>query len=106
MDTLEPFPNTALLSAQEAKARLREIVERFFFRRRRNDQVQPSARDLLIRSPPGLGKTKQAMEWATRYQTEQEGKDSILHLSRIDITPAGAWAQVAIFVPRHGWPER
>jgi hypothetical protein len=41
------------------------------------------------------------MEWATRYQTEQESKDSILHMSRIDITPAGAWAQVAIFVPRH-----
>jgi hypothetical protein len=36
-----------------------------------------------------------------RYQTEQESKDSILHMSRIDITPAGARAQVAIFVPRH-----
>jgi hypothetical protein len=100
LDTLEPGPDTVLLSAQEAKQRLREIVEGFFFRRR-DEQGQPPTRHLLVRSPPGLGKTKEAMEWATRYQTEQEGKDSILHLSRIDITPAGAWAQVAIFVPRH-----
>jgi hypothetical protein len=41
------------------------------------------------------------MEWATRYQTEQEGKDGFLQISRMDITPAGAKAQVAIFVPRH-----
>jgi hypothetical protein len=100
LDALSPTPSTALLSAQEAKDRLREIVEGFFFRRR-DEQGQPPARQLLVRSPPGLGKTKQAMEWATRYQTEQESKDSILHMSRIDITPAGARAQVAIFVPRH-----
>jgi hypothetical protein len=100
LDPLTPSPNTALLSAQEAKDRLREIVEGFFFRRR-SDQEQPPARHLLVRSPPGLGKTKEAMEWATRYQTEQEGKDSILELSRSDITLAGARAQVAIFVPRH-----
>jgi hypothetical protein len=100
LDTLEPVSDTALLSAQDAKERLREIVEGFFFRRR-DEQGQPPARHLLVRSPPGLGKTKQAMEWAIRYQTTQESKDSILHLSRVDITPAGAWAQVAIFVPRH-----
>jgi hypothetical protein len=41
------------------------------------------------------------MEWATRYQTEQEGRDGFLQMSRIDITAAGAKAQVAIFVPRH-----
>jgi hypothetical protein len=41
------------------------------------------------------------MEWAIRYQTEQEGTDGILQMSRIDITAAGAKAQVAIFVPRH-----
>ena len=33
LDTLEPLPSTAVLSAQEAKDRLREIVEGFFFRR-------------------------------------------------------------------------
>ena len=32
LDTLEPPLSAALLSAEEAKARLREIVEGFFFR--------------------------------------------------------------------------
>jgi hypothetical protein len=68
---LTPTPTTILLSAQEAKERLREVVEGFFFRRR-NDQGQAPAGHLLVRSPPGLGKTKEAMEWATRYQTERD----------------------------------
>ena len=72
-----------------------------FFYRRRGGQEEPAPRQLLVRSPPGLGKTKEAMEWATRYQTEQEGRDGFLQMSRIDITAAGAKAQVAIFVPRH-----
>jgi hypothetical protein len=100
LDALKPTPSTTLLSAEKASEQLREIVEGFFFRRR-NEEGQPPARQLLVRSPPGLGKTKEAMEWATRYQTEQEGKDGILRMSRMDITPAGARAQVAIFVPRH-----
>ena len=62
------------LSALEAKERLREIVEGFFFRRR-NDRGQPPARHLLVKSPPGPGKTKEAMEWATRYQTREDSKD-------------------------------
>ena len=33
MGTFPPSPDTELLSAEEAKARLREIVEGFFFRR-------------------------------------------------------------------------
>jgi hypothetical protein len=86
--------------AEEAKARLRQIVEGFFFRHR-DCQGQTPDRQLLVRSPPGLGKTKEAMEWATRYQTEQAENPSIARLSRVDITPAGAWEQVAIFVPRH-----
>jgi len=61
-----PQPRTSLLSALEAKDRLREILEGFFFWR----QGQPPARHLLVRSPPGLGKTKEAMEWASRYQTQ------------------------------------
>ena len=81
LDTFEPRPSTTLLSAEEAKERLREIIEGFFFRRRRRDG-EPLPRHLLVRSPPGLGKTKEAMEWATRYQTEQEGKDSILQMFR------------------------
>jgi hypothetical protein len=100
LEPTPPQPSTSLLSALEAKELLREIVEGFFFRRR-SDPGEPPARHLLVRSPPGLGKTKEAMEWATRYQTEQEGKEGILHLSRSDITLAGVWAQVAIFVPRH-----
>jgi hypothetical protein len=98
---LEPAPTPVLLSAEKAKARLREIIEGFFFRRR-DGQGQLPARQLLVRSPPGLGKTREAMEWATRYQTEQAESPSIAQLSRLDITPAGAWQQVAIFVPRHG----
>jgi hypothetical protein len=97
---LQQTASTILLSAQEAKERLREIVEGFFFRRR-DAQGQVPARQLLVRSPPGLGKTKEAVEWATRYQTQQAQSPSISRLSRLDITPAGAWQQVAIFVPRH-----
>jgi hypothetical protein len=91
LDTLELPRTTGLLSAEEAKDRLREIVEGFFYRRR-NEQARPPARHLLVRSPPGLGKTKEAMEWATRYQTEQEDRDGFLQMSRIDITAAGAKA--------------
>jgi hypothetical protein len=100
LDTPPPAPSPTPLSPEEAKARLREIVEGFFFRRR-DDQAQMPTRQLLVRSPPGLGKTKEAMEWATRYQTEQAASPSIARLTRLDITPAGAWQQVAIFVPRH-----
>jgi hypothetical protein len=100
LDRLEPIPNTTLLSAKEAKERLREIVEGFFYRRRDDVGGMP-ARQLLVRSPPGLGKTNEAMEWATHYQTEQAENPSIGGLSRVDITPAGVWQQVAIFVPRH-----
>jgi hypothetical protein len=100
LDTPPPTPNPALLSAEEAKEKLREIVEGFFFRHR-DAQGQVPARQLLVRSPPGLGKTKEAMEWATHYQAEQAERPSIARLTRLDITPAGAWQQVAIFVPRH-----
>jgi hypothetical protein len=54
----------------------------------------------LVKSPPGLGKTKEAMEWATHYQTEQAAKNSILDLYLDDLT-GGVRAQVALFVPRH-----
>src|SRR5690349_2672553 len=89
LDTLEPNPIPALLSAEEARARLREVVEGFFFRRR-DEQGQLPTRHLLVRSPPGLGKTTEAMDWATRYQAEQEEKEGFLKMSRLDITPAGA----------------
>ena len=100
LDTLPPNPGPALLSAEEAKEQLRQIVEGFFFRHRVGQGQRPE-RQLLVRSPPGLGKTKEAMEWATRYQTEQAENPSIARLSRVDITSAGAFEQIAIFVPRH-----
>jgi hypothetical protein len=95
LDALQPTPTTALLSAGNAKEKLREIVEGFFFRRR-NEEGQSPIRHLLVKSPPGLGKTKEAMEWATHYQVNSR------HHGRLaDITNAGVRAQVAIFVPRH-----
>jgi hypothetical protein len=66
-----PTSSTTLLSAQEAKERLREIVEGFFFRRLRTEDGK-RIRRLLVKSPLGLGNTRQAIEWAIRYQ---EGKD-------------------------------
>jgi len=37
LDASEPNPTTAFLSAEEAKERLREVVEGFFFRRLRGE---------------------------------------------------------------------
>jgi hypothetical protein len=99
LGTLEPPPSAALLSAEEAKERLREIVEGFFFRRLRSEDDKRISR-LLVKSPPGLGKTSGAMHWAIRYQAEQEGKDGI-RLSLGDFNEAGVPAQTSIFVPRH-----
>jgi hypothetical protein len=90
---------TTLLSAQEAKDRLRDIVEGFFFRRLRTEDGKP-IRHLLVKSPPGLGKTTQAIEWAIRYR---EGKNGRRFLD--DINEAGVPAQVSIFVPRHRLAE-
>jgi hypothetical protein len=103
LDTLEPPPSAALLSAEEAKERLREIVEGFFFRRLRSEDDKRIGR-LLVKSPPGLGKTREAMHWAIRYQAEQEGKDGT-RLSLGDFNEAGVPAQTSIFVPRHQLAE-
>jgi hypothetical protein len=69
----EPTPRLTLLSAQNAKDRLREIVEGFFFRRLKGGDGK-HIRRLLVKSPSGLGKTREAIDWAVRYQAEQEGK--------------------------------
>jgi hypothetical protein len=98
LDTLEPIPSTTLLSAQEAKDRLGEIVEGFFLRRLRAEDGMRVGR-LLIKSPPGLGKTTQAIECAIRYQAEQEGKDCC-RLFLGDFNEAGVPAQTSIFVAR------
>ncbi len=103
LDTLPPIPSTTLLSAQEAKDRLREIVEGFFFRRLTAGDGKRVGR-LLVKSPPGLGKTREAIHWAIRYQAEQEGKDGT-RLSLDDFNEAGVPAQTSIFVPRHHLAE-
>ena len=103
LDTLPPISSTALLSAQEAKDRLREIVEGFFFRRLTAGDGKRVGR-LLVKSPPGLGKTREAIHWAIRYQAEQEGKDGT-RLSLDDFNEAGVPAQTSIFVPRHHLAE-
>ena len=56
LDTFPPSPDAELLSAEEAKARLREIVEGFFFRRLTTEDGK-AIRRLVVKSPPGLGET-------------------------------------------------
>jgi hypothetical protein len=94
---MPPSPSTTLLSAPEAKKRLREIVEGFFFRRLTTEDGK-RIRRLLVKSPPGLGKTREAIDWTIRYQAEQ-GKGLRRLLS--DLNEAGVPAQTSIFVPRH-----
>src|ERR1700731_3720482 len=103
LDTLEPTLAIPLLSAQEAKDRLREIVEGFFFRRLRGEGGKGGGR-LLVKSPPGLCKTREAIPWAICYQAEQEGKDGT-RLLLGDFNEAGVPAQTSIFVPRHQLAE-
>jgi hypothetical protein len=73
LDAFELAPSTILLTAEEAKERLREIVERFFFRRLKGGDGKHIGR-LLVKSPPGLGKTREAIDWAVTYQAEQQGR--------------------------------
>jgi hypothetical protein len=68
-----------------------EIVEGFFFRRLRTEDGKRVG-CLLVKSPPGLGKTREAIKWAIRYQAEQEGKDGT-RLSLGDFNEAGVPAQ-------------
>jgi len=86
LDTLSPSPSSALLSAQEATELLREIVERFFFRRLGTRDRKRVGR-LLLKNRPGLGKTREAIHWAIRHQAEQQGKD---RLSLDDVNEAGS----------------
>jgi hypothetical protein len=76
---------------------------RFFFRRLRSEDGKRIGR-LLVKSPPGLGKTREAMHWAIRYQAEQGGKDGT-RLLLGDLNEAGVPAQTSIFVPRHQLAE-
>ena len=57
MDESQSTQQTALLSAGEAKDRLREIVEGFFFRRLTTEDGK-AIRRLVVKSPPGLRETR------------------------------------------------
>jgi hypothetical protein len=70
LDTLPPSPSTALLSAQKASERLREIVEGFFFRRLRAEDGK-AIRRLQVKCPPRLGKTR--TQWFAELPGGQEG---------------------------------
>jgi hypothetical protein len=99
LDASSPAPSPDLLSPEEAKEKLRELVEGFFFRRLKGEDGR-HIRRLLVKSPPGLGKTREAIEWAIRYRDEQEGKGP-RDLLVADQNEAGVPAQTSIFVPRH-----
>jgi hypothetical protein len=56
---------SSLLSTQDAKDRLREIVEGFFFGRLRTEDAKRAGR-AARQSPPELRKARQAIERAIR----------------------------------------
>ena len=100
MDASPPTSSPALLTAEEASERLRDLVEGFFYRGLRAEDGT-RIRRLLIKSAPGLGKTKQALEWAIRYLERKDGRPWVLG----DVNEAGVRAQTAVFVPRHQLAE-
>ena len=93
-----------LLSAKQADAELKGLVEAFFLRKLKEPGTDKPAHQVLMKSPPGLGKTTHALEWAFKYQRRQESKaekGEILELTWDDIGAHGVIAQTAIFAPRH-----
>jgi hypothetical protein len=103
LDASSPPPSPDLLSAQEAKEKLRELIEGFCFRRLKGEDGK-HIRRLLVKTPPGLGKTREAIDWAVTYQAEQQGKGP-RDLLVADQNEAGVPAQTSIFVPRHQLAE-
>jgi hypothetical protein len=69
ISALPPSPGTAL-SAQEAKEKLREIVEGFFFRGLTGEDGQHIPR-LLVKKPAGLGKT--GTRWLAKLASGTRG---------------------------------
>jgi hypothetical protein len=74
----------------------------FFFWQLRSEDGK-AVKHLLVKSPPGLGKTTEAIKWAIRYRAELE--DAEAHLSIEHYNEAGVPAQTSIFVPRHQLAE-
>jgi hypothetical protein len=60
LDTLPPTPSATLFSAEDVTQRLREIVEGFFFRRLSGEDGK-GIRRLLVKSPPGLTTSTEAI---------------------------------------------
>jgi hypothetical protein len=92
------MPNKTLLSAEQASERLHNIVEEFFSWSLKAEDGKTITR-LLVRSPPGLGKTREALDWATQYQTDRERRTGRFGGRRLmELALQGS---VAVFVPRH-----
>jgi hypothetical protein len=98
LDALEPTLAIPLLSAQEARTGCAKSSRGSSSGRLRTEDRR-AIRRLLVKSPPGLGKTREAIEWAIAYQSEQAGKDGTrlpvgdfneagVHCSDRDLRPA------------------
>jgi hypothetical protein len=73
LDALQRTPSTVLLSAQEAKDRLREIVEGFFFWRLRTEDGKRIGRLLVKIRAAESGRNPEKFQtpvWDTIWQTE------------------------------------
>jgi hypothetical protein len=92
------MPNKTLLSAEQASERLRNIVEKFFSWSLKAEDGKTITR-LLVRSPPGLGKTREALDWATQYQTDRERRTG--RFGGRPLMELALQGSVAVFVPRH-----
>jgi hypothetical protein len=93
------MPNKTLLSAEQASERLRNILEKFFSWSLQTEGGKTISR-LLVKSPPGLGKTREAMDWATQYQTDREQRTKKFGPRRIGEL-MDLKGRFALFVPRH-----
>jgi hypothetical protein len=88
-----------LLSATEAKQRLLHIIEQFFSWKLQAGGGKTVSR-LLLKSPPGLGKTREALDWAAQYQTDRERRTGGFGPRRVGEL-LDLMGRAAVFVPRH-----
>jgi hypothetical protein len=93
------MPNKTLLSAEQASEQLRNIIEKFFSWSLQTEGGKTISR-LLVKSPPGLGKTREAMDWATQYQTDREQRTKKFGPRRVGEL-MDLKGRFALFVPRH-----
>jgi hypothetical protein len=93
------MPNITLLSAEQASEQLRNIIEKFFSWSLQTEGGKTISRR-LVKSPPGLGKTREAMDWATQYQTDREQRTRKFGPRRVGEL-MDLKGRFALFVPRH-----